>query len=246
LAKQLHEQAAAAQVPTKLLIDKLAVLAQQAATSPALASWEALLQQGALAGARETPPTIYDPAQPPSGGSFRYGRVAGVATGLYWRGELPPDQWPAAGERLGMPISSLYLKRLGTGQNQSADLLRRYPDTALQSHGNYGVRYQLTLRGENTTSVPRRWQLRLSHPQRVDGAQVRFLEPPAAAVRFRGTVRLRQGDNDSAMHLVLQEGQRGEPFATLELAPGENKQWTLELIYPPDATPPQLLELEGL
>lgn len=224
----------------------LAVLAQQAETSPPLSSWENLLKQGQLAGARETPPTDYEPTQAPPRGVFRYGRVAGVAVGLHWQGELSPERWPVPGERVGLPISSLYLKRLGTLQNQSADMLHRYPDTARQSHGNYGVRYSLVLRGKNHDAVHRRWQLRLSHPQRAEGSQALFLDPPSAAVRFRGTVRLRHGEDTQDVHLVLQEGQRGEPFATLELAPGEHKQWTLELIYPPDATPPQLLELEGL
>ena len=52
---------------------------------------------------------------------------------------------PEAGEAFSYGLSTLPRGTFGTGQIQSAPMIERYPDTAYQSHGNYGVHYQLSL-----------------------------------------------------------------------------------------------------
>jgi hypothetical protein len=44
-------------------------------------------------------------------------------------------------------------------------------------------------------------------------------------------------------HLVLRAGQMGPALGTVTLAPGQQRQLQVRLIYPADATPPQVLSL---
>jgi hypothetical protein len=44
-------------------------------------------------------------------------------------------------------------------------------------------------------------------------------------------------------HLVQRAGQEGPPLGTITLAPGQQRQLQVRLIYPADATPPQVLSL---
>jgi hypothetical protein len=78
-----------------------------------------------------------------------------------------------------------------------------------------------------------------------------FLEPLPPQVFFRGTVRLRFQDNQGTprtryVHLVQQRGQQGEPLATLAIKPGDIRLVQVEFLYPPDATPPQVLTVRTL
>ena len=65
---------------------------------------------------------------------------------------------------------------------------------------------------------------------------------------FRGPVEV-NGLNDSkdrplgrqTVHLVLRQGQEGPPLGELSLRPGERKEVRIRLIYPADATPPQVI-----
>ena len=45
-------------------------------------------------------------------------------------------------------------------------------------------------------------------------------------------------------HLVQRRGQRGEPLVVLEMKPGEKRRVLVDLIYPADATPPQVLTVQ--
>jgi uncharacterized membrane protein len=46
-----------------------------------------------------------------------------------------------------------------------------------------------------------------------------------------------------AFHLILRSGQQGPALGTVSLAPGERRRLQVRLIYPADATPPQVLSL---
>ena len=75
-----------------------------------------------------------------------------------------------------------------------------------------------------------------------------FINPPEAKIFFRGTVRLRYVDDNSQIqtryvHVVQRRGQRGEALATLMLKPSELRSIEVDLLYPPDATPPQLFTI---
>ncbi|MFN5515186.1 MAG: DUF3370 domain-containing protein [Cyanobacteriota bacterium] len=216
---------------------------------PTLAEWRQLLQTSALMTPRDRIPR----------NSQRrvYSRVAGVSEGSVWRASLVDAgsqqlRIPKIGQAFSYPISSLEGGRLGTGQNQSAPMLKRYADTAYESHGNYGVQYSLNLPLYNPGSRPQQVSLTIETPLKFNdpAPELRFLEPPAKNVHFRGTVQFRYTDDQKRpqnryFHLVQRRGQRGEDLITLTLQPGETRVVQVDLLYPPDATPPQLLTVRS-
>lgn len=222
--------------------------------APTLNEWQDLLVSSNVAGPRDRPPTPLD--QP---GQLIYGRVAGVAIGSQWQANLTdPDSnrlsIPAPGAAFSYGISTLHAGRMGTGQNQSGQMQVRYPDTAYEAHGNYGVQYSLTLPLHNPTSAPRTVTLALETALKEDTLStdgLRFLNSPTAPIFFRGPVRISYRDDDGNrqirfIHLVLRRGQQGNPLTTLTLAPDEVREVQVDLLYPPDATPPQMLTVETL
>ena len=124
----------------------------------------------------------------------------------------------------------------------------RYPDTAYEAHGNYGVQYSLTLPLKNTTRQAQTVSLAVETPLKFNDPQdeITYLVPPAKNVFYRGTVQF-QYDNDRGkpesrfFHLVQRKGQRGEDLVTLTLKPSETRTVQFDLLYPPDSTPPQVL-----
>lgn len=218
--------------------------------TPRLGDYRAVRMQGLEAGPAEPPVTEYTPGQPPTSGAFRYGRVAGLAQGARWQGEirLSPEQWAALaqGESLAWPVSSLTLKDWGTGQVQSAPLRARVPGTAVESHANYGVHYRLSVPLHNPGSTPLRLRWSLQQPLDLKAGVARFSSPPQSGVRFRGSLRSGSVSAPQDQHLVLKAGEAAPPFWELSLAPGETREALLEWVYPADATPPQLLLLEAV
>lgn len=221
---------------------------------PTLPEWQNLLETGKLAGPRDISPTSIDETKKP----VRYGRVAGVAVGSRWLGQVVDvgsDHLtiPIPGQAFSYGLSLLHRGTMGTGQNQNAKIIRRYPDTAYEAHGNYGIEYNLSLPLQNPTDRPQTVAITLETPlKREDTKQgLRFFEPPARSVFFRGTVRLRYS-NDAGLpqtryvHLVQRRGQQGEPLALLTLKPSERRLVEFDFIYPPDATPPQMLTVKTI
>ncbi|MBW4472496.1 MAG: DUF3370 domain-containing protein [Stenomitos rutilans HA7619-LM2] len=223
--------------------------------APTLEEWEALLKTGDFAGPREAAPS---PPDRPTGSEI-YGRVAAVAQGSQWRTQVTdPDSRllaiPQRGQAYSYGLSTLLAGKMGTGQNQSATLLSRYPGTAYQAHGNYGIEYDLTFPLINNTDAPQTVQVLLQTPLKEDTltkAGLRFRQPPYTSVFFRGTVRIRYNDDRGLprtqyWHLVQRRGQLGEPLATLTMPPGDRRLVHVDFLYPPDATPPQMLTIQTL
>jgi hypothetical protein len=224
--------------------------------SPTLAQWQQLLDTADLARPRDKTPT------PPeeTGGKVVYGRVAGVAQGSQWQAQLvdrpgiPYLSIPQLGQAFSYGLSMLNQGTLGTGQVQSAPLLVRYPDTAYRAHGNYGIQYSLTLPLVNNTSQSQTVTLSIQTPLKEDKLTkggLRFLHPADRQVFFRGTVRLRYNDDQNLprtryVHLVHKRGQMGEPLVTLRMKQGDRRLVIVDLLYPPDATPPQVLTIKTL
>ncbi len=236
-------------------LSEVAIFAKRSETGeflvPRLEDYQTLIHLGQLAGDREAAATPFDPGQPPPRGPFRFGRVAGVSRGSQWLGEASSTEalLSQPGSGVGYPLATNYLNRLGTEQVQSAPMLRRYPETAYQAHGNYGVTYRLRLPLSNPDATPRRYALSLSHPVSATARTVTYLEPPNLPVTFRGTVRLdwkdeRGMDNTRLTHVTLRQGQRLAPFEVIEVPAQSRREVRLQLIYPADATPPQLLTIE--
>jgi len=223
--------------------------------APTLNEWQTLLETGNFAGPREGAPS---PPHNPTGGEI-YGRVAAVAQGSAWRSQVtdPGSLYlaiPQRGQAFSYGLSTLLAGRMGTGQNQSAKLLVRYPGTAYEAHGNYGVEYNITLPLSNNTGEPQTVNIVLQTPLKEDYLSklgLRFRQPPYPSVFFRGTVRIQYNDNFDLpqiryYHLTQQRGQIAEPLVQLEMAPGTQRLVQVDFLYPPDATPPQMLTIQTL
>ncbi|WP_416361006.1 DUF3370 domain-containing protein [Microcoleus sp. FACHB-672] len=221
---------------------------------PSLEEWQQLLETGDLAGPRDKVPT--PPEQ--TTGQIIYGRVAGVARGSAWKAQLsdgagsPNLTIPQAGEAFSYALSTLPRGQMGTGQVQSAPMIVRYPDTAYHAHGNYGIEYSLTLPLYNASATSQTVTVALETPikeEQLARGGLRFLEPPARQIFFRGTVRLRYNDDAGLpqtryVHLVQRRGQQGEPLVQLTLPAGSSRLVRVDFLYPPDATPPQVLTVK--
>ncbi len=220
--------------------------------APTLDEWKILLQTGNLSSPRDRVPTPIAQTK----GSLIYGRVAGVAIGSRWQ-SVATDRnsqslaIPEAGQAISYGISLLHRGQLGTGQNQTAKMEKRYPDTAYEAHGNYGIEYNITLPLENKSNALKTVRIAIETPLKREDTQqgLRFLEPLPKNIFFRGTVRIRYVDDDNRSqthyyHLVQRRGQMGEALAVLGMKPGEKRSVMVDLIYPADATPPQVLTVQ--
>ncbi len=146
-------------------------------------------------------------------------------------------------------LSSLHGGTLGTGQIQSATMLVRYPDTAYRAHGNYGIQYNLKLPLYNNTQNRQTISVSIQTPIKEDQLVkpgLRFFSTPARQVFFRGTVRVRYRNDQNQpqtqfVHLVQKRGQPGEPLVLLNMKAGDRSLVEVDFLYPPDATPPQVL-----
>jgi hypothetical protein len=221
---------------------------------PTLENWENLLKTGGLAGPRDLAPTLPGSQVP----RVIYGRVAGVAEGSQWLARLTDQpqvdylSTPKRGEAFSYILNTTYTGTFGTGQVQSAKMLARYPDTAYYAHGNYGVHYSLTFpllnRDQQTRAISIQMQTPVKANKSAEGLM--FYDPPDHRVFFRGTVRVVYRDDGGAVqrryiHLVQRRGQKGEALVSLSLKPGERRDVQVEFLYPPDATPPQVLTVRS-
>lgn len=217
---------------------------------PSDQEWWQMLTDGGLAGPRDKLPTA-----PGSTPNVIFGRVAGVARGATWAGratdgssEKPYIDIPAPGQAISYPISTVEQGTLGTGQVQSAPLVVRYPDSAYAAHGNYAVKYDVVLPLYNQTDRRHSIDVSLQSPLKSNDqiGGLKFDHPPPARVFFRGTLRVKHGKQCSQakyVHLVLNQGERGLPLVTVSLDAHEYDTVRLELLYPPDATPPQVITI---
>ena len=226
--------------------------------SPTLEEWRSLLESGGLSSGRDRVPTPLD--QIATTGPFIYGRVAGVAQGARWQAQVTDSPTattltiPAAGKAFSYGLSTLMGGRLGTEQTQSAPMLVRYADTAYQAHGNYGVEYNLALPLHNSTQQAQTVTIALQTPIKEDELStdgLRFFDPLPTPTFFRGTVRVSYQDDQGLprtryIHLVQRRGQPGEALVTLKMAEGDRRLVQFSFLYPPDASPPQVLTVRTL
>lgn len=221
---------------------------------PALREWENLLSTRGLSGPRDRTPT---PPNSRSVGRFFYGRVAGVSQGAQWSSIAVDNSSvnylsiPQPGQAFSYVLSTVDRNTFGTTQVQSAPMLVRYPDTAYRAHGNYGVQYNISLPLRNNTDSTQRVAIMMQTPMQNEYRrnELRFRNPPFDQIFFRGTVRVRFTDDFGIpqtryMHLVQRRGQEGQPLIRLTMPRGDQRQVDLQFIYPPDATPPQVLTVQ--
>jgi hypothetical protein len=229
----------------------------EAFRAPTLEEWRAMLVNGDLVAPRDYSPT--PPERWVRGQTNYYGRVAGVSVGSEWATRLvDPDNGinltiPKPGKGFAYPLSTVTEATFGTRQIQSAPMLVRYPDTALKAHGNYGVHYYLTLPLYNNSSETRVVALAIQTPIKQEDFNDRlfFSRSVQGPAFFRGTVRVSYRDatyrtRERYFHLVQREGEQGQPLVTVEIPPGQMRDVQLDFLYPPDATPPQVLTVQTL
>lgn len=224
--------------------------------APTLKEWQALLDTGNFAGPRDKKPTPPDATS----GALIYGRVAGVSQGSQWQAKLLDNPQatnltiPQRGKAISYPIVTLRGGRLGTEQIQTAKMLVRYPDTAYEAHGNYAVEYKLTLPLSNNTAQNQTIAVTLETPLKEDKLSqggLRFRKPSLDFPFFRGTVRVRYFDDQGQqkiryVHLWHRTGQVLEPLVQLTLPPSTKRIVNVDVIYPPDSTPPHVLSVRTL
>ncbi|MBD2452220.1 DUF3370 domain-containing protein [Nostoc sp. FACHB-152] len=224
--------------------------------APTLKEWETLLNNGSFAGPRDKTPTPPDA----TGGSLIYGRVAGVSQGSQWQANLVDHikarelTIPARGQGISFALDTLRGGQLGTKQIQTAKMLVRYPDTAYEAHGNYGVEYNLSLPLKNNTNQTQKVTVTLETPLKEDKLSqggLRFRKPSLNFPFFRGTVRLRYVDDQGQqktryVHLWHRTGQVLEPLVQFVIPPASQRNLQVDVIYPPDSTPPQVLTVRTL
>ncbi|MEM9926387.1 MAG: DUF3370 domain-containing protein [Cyanobacteria bacterium P01_D01_bin.50] len=221
---------------------------------PTLQEWQNLLDNGDLAGPRDKAPTPPEDINKP----IIYGRVSGVAKGSQWNSlvtDSPKKTYltiPQSSKAFSYGIATLHRGTLGTNQIQTAKMLVRYPDTAYYAHGNYGIQYSLQLPLLNKSLSTQTVKVSLQTPIKEDTLTkngLRFFDNPSKRVFFRGTVRVRYTDDKGLprtryLHLVQNRGQKGEALTILNIKPGGRRLVEVDLLYPPDATPPQVLTIE--
>jgi hypothetical protein len=174
-----------------------------------------------------------------------------VQIGSTWSSTITDPKQPCLSTSrapISWPIASLERGRLGTGQVQTAELKAFYPGTAWAAHGNYGVAYDISIPLCNRSKLPVALNVALESPLKSDlpVGGLRFNAKPASAVMFRGTVELSGLDGSpgrQSFHLVQRAGQQGPTLGTVSLVPGASRNLRVRLIYPADATPPQVLSL---
>lgn len=155
---------------------------------------------------------------------------------------------PAIGKSFTYPLSTVEGGSFGTGQIQSANLIVRYPDTAYQAHGNYGVRYRIEfpLFNPYTRKVTVQLLFQSALKSNETLKETCFYESPAPRAFFRGTVFARNGKEADYWHLVQKQGAEGAKIAEVTMPPQSSRRLFVDFIYPPDATPPQELCLRSL
>jgi hypothetical protein len=216
---------------------------------PDASRWQNLLQAGSLS------PKEHQPTPRGSTGSIIYSRVSGVQIGSLWQATLTD---PGASSLnvpqtpISWPISSLERGDLGTGQVQTAELKVFSEGTAWAAHGNYGVEYDLTLPLHNPGPQRRKLAIALESPFK-DGSSrssLRFKSPATGPVMYRGPIEVSGLDGDHGQatgarrfHLVLRQGEQGPALGTVSLEPGQSRRVRVRLVYPADATPPQVLSI---
>lgn len=199
------------------------------------------------------------PSVPGAKGPLIYGRVAGVQIGCKWTGTATDGERnitrltiPEIGKSIAFPLCSLERGTFGTGQVQSAPLAVRYADTAYAAHGNYAVEYRLQFPLYNSSKSKVKVSVSLDTPLKTEDPKenLTYFDPPAKNTFFRGTILAQyvsdKGENaKDYVHLVQTRGTKSRELLNIVMKPKGRRTIRISLFYPPDATPPQVLNFSS-
>jgi hypothetical protein len=215
---------------------------------PDIKVWKEVLEAQPLVHPRDKVPT-----EPGARGALVYGRVAGIARGSSWHGTITND---AANTKMSLKPDEMFSYAMntliggtfGTNQVQAAPMTVRYFDTAYQSHGNYGLLYDLNIPLANETDAPLVAGISFQSPIKDwgKGDSLQFFPLPPESVVFRGTVSFDWTDeakkhHQQFTHLVEKRGQNVQPLIEFALKPHSTQDVHFKYLYPADCTPPHVL-----
>lgn len=215
--------------------------------APKDAEWVSMLSEAELVRPRDVAPT-----PPTETTNIKYGRVAAVQKGTQWAGIISDPgslelQIPDSGKSISYPLSTVVGGTFGTNQVESAELLLRYPDTAYQAHGNYGVEYRFELPLSNSSAEARNVEVLFQSALKTNekNPQLCFYNNAAPRAFFRGTVKVKDGNESKYWHLVQKQGAEGAKIAEFKMPASSKHKIEVSFIYPADATPPQELTVRS-
>ena len=195
------------------------------------------------------------PTRPEDKGAIRYGRVSGVQSGSTWKTRVTDRDSkylmiPSPEKPISYPISSLAAGTFGTGQVQSAPMVVRNDGTAYQAHGNYGVKYDLVFPIKNPTNEDLKVNFAFESPLKSDEKRdsVSFFQSADKRIFYRGTLKVgadkgKRVSKFKFQHVVEHRGESVGPILSIVVPKNRRRIVEIELIYPPDCTPPQMLTL---
>ncbi|MEK7434878.1 MAG: DUF3370 domain-containing protein [Cyanobacteriota bacterium] len=219
-------------------------------TKPDIHDWLEILNKGNLSEQRDKVPsplnTVLEKGKP-----FIYGRVSGVAKGNKWIGRLVTKEdklmLPEKNSGIAFTLNNLYNNTQGTNQVQSGEMIKRYDDTAYQSHANYGVTYDLEIPLYNDSRDLKEVFLSFDTPIRMqenkEQKELSFFEKPPEKICFRGDIKVQYDNIEKYYHIVQRFGEKGSPLFSAILKSGESKKVKISYVYPADATAPHVLSI---
>lgn len=232
----------------KLELAAVALFEKGNSELPGTSDFVNVLEHGNLVTPRGLKPSL-----PNAEKNFRYGRVAGVSIGSTWSNKSKDSKTLLLGSdktTTSFPIASLQNGTFGTGQIQTAKLIRRYEDTAYSAHGNYGVLYDIKIPIKNISKENLQVSLSFDSPVKSDlfADKLKYLSPPSTMVFFRGSVIHdisidRIPVESKKVHLVLHKGEKGPILSKFLLKSSQSATVRFNLIYPADSTPPQVFSI---
>jgi len=98
----------------------------------------------------------------------------------------------------------------------------------------------------NPSNETKTVNIAISTPIKQDTEGVKFFNPLPTQTFFRGLVQVQYNDDNNIprlqyFHLAQKRGEKGENLVTVTIPPQSNRLVSVDFLYPPDATPPQIL-----
>lgn len=225
------------------------------AKKPELKDWLDILNNHNLAEKRDFTPSPRE-KKLAEGERFIYGRVSGISSGTEWNSLITNKDEKffinPGNQSYAFALNTMTNNTLGTNQIQTADLIKRYPDTALYTNGNYGLTYNISIPFYNNTGLPRDIVLSFDTPVRIpensQENEISYYTKAPEKIAFRGELKLEYKsylglDKEKYFHIIQRFGQKGGELLRLTIDPGEYKPVNISFVYPADATAPHILTI---